>query len=92
MGLDFVEVSLEIESLFGVRLEPEHLLEVWQSHGNDCTVGEFHAAVCQLCEDSGRPVPRSSRNRVRVALARATGISPAKITMDAWLRRDLGFN
>jgi hypothetical protein len=91
VGLDFFEASIEIEKLFGVRLEPDHIIPIWQSKNNDCTVGDLHDIVSQLCLSSGLKVPRSSRNRIRLALARALAVSPRKIDMGTWLRRDLDF-
>jgi hypothetical protein len=45
MGVDFLDLSLEIQKLFGSRLEPADILPIWKAHGNDCTVGDLHDIV-----------------------------------------------
>ncbi len=91
MGIDFLDVVLELETLFGVRLEAYDILPTWNSQMNDCTVRDLHDIVCQKCLASGVKVPRSSWNRVKIALVKSLGVSPSEVTKDAWLRRDLGF-
>ena len=91
MGVDFLDFSFEIEKQFGVRLEPADLIDQWNANGGDCTAGQLHEIVCEKCRDSGVAVPRSSWNRIRVALVRALGVRVKEVKPDAWLRRDLGF-
>jgi hypothetical protein len=91
VGVDFLEVSIELEKHFGVRIEPDDIVPAWTAHSNDLTAGEFHDIVCKKCVAFGIKVPRSSWNRVKLAIARALGIRPSSIRKDAWLRRDLQF-
>ena len=91
MGIDFLEVAIELEEQFGVRIEPDDLAKVWATGKNDCTAGQLHELVCRKCQSCGIPVPRSSWNRVKFALSSALGISPARITTGARLRGDLEF-
>jgi hypothetical protein len=91
MGVDFLDLSLEIQKLFGIRLEPADILPIWKAHGNDCTVGDMHDIIVANCQTAGVTVPRSSWNRVRVALVRALGVRVKEVRRDAWLRRDLQF-
>jgi hypothetical protein len=91
VGVDFFDVALELEELFGVGIEPDDLLPVWRLNGNDCTAGDLHELVCKKCLAAGVSVPRGSWNRVRIALVKGLGVSPSEVKQDAWLRRDLQF-
>ena len=91
MGIDFLDVVLELETLFDVRLEPGDILPARTSRKNDCTVGDLHEIVCRKCLACGVTVPQSSWNRVKIALVKSLGVSPSEVTRDAWLRRDLQF-
>jgi len=92
MGLDFIDTSFEVEKLFGIRLEHEDLLPVWTARGNDCTVSDFHDVVVNKCRSMNVPVPRSSWNRIRIALTKSLGVRIHRITRNAWLRKDLEFD
>jgi hypothetical protein len=92
MGLDFVEMSIELETLFGVPIEAEDMEPVWAAGGGDCTAKDLHDLVVRKCQASGVTVPRSSWNRVRLAMARAIGVSPYKIKPETLLKRDLQFD
>jgi hypothetical protein len=70
VGVDFLDVVLELEKLFDVRIEPDDMLPTWTSQKNDCTVGDLHEIVCRKCLASGVTVPRSSWNRVKIALVK----------------------
>jgi hypothetical protein len=83
------DTSFALEQQFGVRLDIHELRNEWNANGNDCTAGRLHEMVCDKCRDSGIPVPRSSWNRVRVALVRTLGVAVAEVKKDAWLRKDL---
>lgn len=92
MGIDFLDFAFAIERQFGVRLDVADLLDDWRANGNDCTVGRLHEIVCDKCRKSGLPVPRSSWNRIRIALANSLGCKVSQITPGAYWRRELGFN
>ena len=90
MGVDFLDMVIELERLFTVRIEPDDLHSIWMiSDRKDCTAGELHDLVCRKCISCGVPVPRSSWNRVKIALVKSAGVKPSEITRDKWLRRDL---
>lgn len=92
MGVDFLDLSMELEKRFGVRIEPDDVLTLWTSHENDCTAGQLHDLVCGKCRELGLIVPRSSWNRVKIALVNSLGVYPSEIKKDTWLKRELGFN
>lgn len=92
MGLDFLDLSFELEKQFGVRLEPADLVDEWMAHGGDCTAGHLHKVVCDKCLANDLPVPRGSWNRIRIALVKTLGVAVSEVTRDAWLRRDLDFD
>jgi hypothetical protein len=92
VGIDFLDVSFELEKQFGVRLEPEDLLPVWTARGNDCTVADLHDVVVQKCRLMNLRVPRSSWNRIRIALVKSLGVPVREMKRDAWLRKDLEFD
>lgn len=91
MGLDFLDVSFEIEKQFGVRIVPADLIESseWDAAKKDCTAGGLHRIICQKCEAEGIPVPRSSWNRMRIALMKSAGIDADEVKEGAWLIHDL---
>jgi hypothetical protein len=92
MGIDFLDLSFELEKQFGVPLEPADLIDIWRTQGNDCTAGQLHEIMCDKCCRICLPVPRSSWNRVRIALVKTLGVSVREVTPGAWLRRDLDFD
>ena len=91
MGVDFLDLSFEVENQFGIRLEPDDLWPVWIAHGSDCTVGDLHDLIVENCRSANVSVPRTSWNRVRIALVKSLGVRVGRIKRDAWLRRDLDF-
>jgi hypothetical protein len=91
MGVDFLDLSFEVEKQFGIRLEPDDLRPVWMTHGGDCTVGNLHDLIVEKCRSANVPVPRTSWNRLRIALVKSLGVRVDRIKRDAWLRRDLDF-
>lgn len=92
MGVDFLDIAFEIEKLFGVRITPADLFESpeWDHDKKDCTAGALHRVICQKCEAAGLTVPRSSWNRMRLALMRAVAVAAEEVQEEAWLIRDLG--
>jgi hypothetical protein len=92
MGVDFLDLSFQVEKQFGVRLEPDDLRDEWMANGGDCTAGHLHDVICEKCRASGLPIRRGSWNRLRIALVRTLGVSVSEVTRDAWLRRDLDFD
>lgn len=91
MGLDFLDVVFEIEKQFGVRICAADLTESeeWDASKNDCTAGALHRIICRKCEEEGVPVPRSSWNRMRIALMKSAGVAADEIKEGAWLVHDL---
>ena len=59
MGVDFLDLSFEVENQFAIRLEPDDLRSVWMAHDNDCTVGDLHDIIVQKCRSANVPVPRN---------------------------------
>jgi hypothetical protein len=92
MGIDFLDVAMELEKQFGVLIEPDDILDLWKLHENDCTAADLHDVICRKCKMVGVPVPRRSWNRVKSSLVRSLGVRPSQVKRDAWLRRDLRFD
>jgi len=92
MGIDFLDVSFEVEKQFGGRITPDDVLPVWNSHNGDCTVEEFHDMIFHKCISCGVTVPRSSWNRVKIILVKTLGVAVEEVKKEAWLRRDLDFD
>jgi hypothetical protein len=90
MGIDFQDVSFRLEKLFGVRIEAADWQSAFQGK-MDFTVGELHDLVVAKCKSQGVKVPRSSWNRVRVALCQVSGTSPKKMRRETLLLKDLEF-
>jgi hypothetical protein len=91
MGVDFLDVSFEIEKQFGVRIEPADIIESpeWDTAKKDCTAGGLHRIICRKCEVESIPVPPGCWNRVRIALMKSLAVSANEIKSDAWLVHDL---
>jgi hypothetical protein len=91
MGVDFLDVSFEIEKQFGVRIEPADIVESpeWDAAKKDCTAGGLHRIICRKCEAENIPVPRGSWNRMRIALMKSLVVGADEIKSDAWLIHDL---
>ncbi len=91
MGLDFLDVAFEIEKQFGVRISASDLVESdeWDALENDCTAGALHRIICRKCELEGIPAPRSSWNRMRIALMKSAGVGADEVKDGAWLVHDL---
>ncbi len=92
MGLDLLDFSLHIETSFGVKIGQSDYPKLVRSSTTDLTAGELHAWVVRLCNDRGIPVPPSSWNRVKLALARVTNKSPRIIHPNTWIMKELGFS
>jgi hypothetical protein len=91
MGVDFLDLSFEIEKQFGIRLVPDDLLPIWTARGNDCTVADLHVTVVEKCRSANLKLPRSSWNRIRIAVVKSLGVAVKEVTPEARMRKDLGF-
>ncbi len=89
MGVDFYSVMLELERQFGVRLEASDIRPEFGTSERDLTAGRLHDLVCSKCQSLNIPVPRSSWNRVRIAIAKSLGIKVKLVRRETWLRREL---
>ena len=95
MGVDFLDLTFQIEKRFSIKTNRDdvRLIEpCWLSRKPpDITAGELHDWVLKLCHARNVNVPHSSWNRVRLALATTVGKPPQIIHRDTLIRRDLGF-
>jgi hypothetical protein len=92
VGIDPIDLYLNVERRFGIRIDYDDVSSIWRSQGNDCTAGQLHDVVCKKCAECGVKVPRSSWNRLKLALVDTLGVKPSEVTKEAWLRRELGFD
>jgi acyl carrier protein len=89
MGLDIVEMVMEIEERFGIEIEDDALMQIR-------TVGDMHVfLMSKLQRDAARPMPcLSSRTfyRLRRAMMAELGVARnvirPKVPVDAILRRE----
>ena len=88
MGLDVVELVMDIEREFSVELPDDRLNGVR-------TVGELYALVAEMAGE-GWPVPPTTGDahwqQFTRRVVRDLGVEPERVTWQAEFRRDLGAN
>jgi hypothetical protein len=91
VGIDFLDIEFRIEKEFGIALQVSDLNSVSDARDrSDITAGELHFIIGCKLRESGRPVPRSIWNKVRIVLSQALGVSPHSIKPESWIIKDLG--
>lgn len=87
MGLDIVELFLDVEDEFGVQIDDELNVSIR-------TAGELHAAVINLCSRKGHTIDDafigSSRKTSQKIIATTFGVFPEDIEPDTRFLEDLG--
>ena len=89
MGLDIVEILMQIEDRFEIK-SLDSVLDSIAESGPDLTAGELHFLVGVKLRELGRPVPRSCWNGIRLAIGETLNISPLTIRPHTRLLADLG--
>lgn len=83
MGLDVVELLMNIEAQYGFEISDAEARQMR-------SVGDLHAYI--LAHASPRPDPDAAWSWLRDMIEQEFGIERERITPDAWVVRDLGIN
>lgn len=90
MGLDAVEIALEIEDRFDVTFEPGDWEALGTDRFGDFSAGALHFLVGVKLREAGKPIPPSLWHGIQLVLARALNKRPLQIRPDSRLIADLG--
>ncbi len=94
MGVDFFDIQFQLEKRFDFKIFPADFQElfpqVMKRVPPGWTAGDVYALVCRKIEASGRPIPYSCWNGVRLVLARPLGVKLLSIRRESLLKDDLG--
>lgn len=90
MGVDWLDIRFRLERRFDVRIELTDFAHLRGRDRADLTAGELFEVVCRRIRATGRDVPPSAWNGVRLELAQALNVSPLGIRRESWLVADLG--
>jgi hypothetical protein len=88
--MDFLDIVFRLERRYGVNLQREHFEHVLTRMKAELTAGDLLEVVCGQLRCSGRPIPPSTWNGIRLEVARAFNISPFTIRRESKLVGDLG--
>jgi hypothetical protein len=83
MGLDVVELLMNVEEHYGFEI-PDAQARLMRS------VGDLHAYI--LAHAPRRPSDEEAWKWLRTMIAEEFGVSPERVTREAWVVRDLGIN
>ncbi len=95
MGLELVEIVMEVEQTFGIDLSDDEIRKIE-------TVGEFQDVLVEAIEsnkhgaaaaDPSHPsgwTPAEAREKLREIIADVLGVPLVRVTPDARLVKDLG--
>lgn len=90
MGVDWLDIRFRIERRYGVRFERDDFTHRPNIRTNDITAGELFAVVAEKLQASGRRVPASCWNGVRLEVGEALSVSPLTIRSGTLLIAELG--
>ena len=86
MGLDTVELVMDVEKSFGLKLPEPELTSV-------LTVGDLHAVVLRHANiTAGTPAAAQSWERLVDIVVESTGVRREQVLPTARIRADLGIN
>lgn len=84
MGLDSVELVLEVEEVFKIKIPDEEANRIR-------SVGELYDSI--LVKTAGRGIqPEQVWNDLKNIFVKSFGVAPEEIKKEAWIVRDLGLN
>ena len=87
-----LDIVFRIERRHGVRLESSDFSHLWKTGQTDTTAGDLYEILCITLHQSGKAVPPSCWNGLRLDLANALGVSPLIIRRESKLIADLGMS
>ncbi|WP_050023708.1 hypothetical protein [Verrucomicrobium sp. BvORR034] len=86
MGLDSVELVLEVEKEFDIVISDEDASKI-------ITVGNFRDLIVRSLQEKGlNPTDEQVLQRLREIVVEQTGVSPHQVTIEADFVRDLGLD